>query len=58
MDPEFREIQNLIRTWIATGEPVAKKCPLLRFGRIAELVLPRRAQNVATAMLRSVDREN
>lgn len=58
MDPEFQAVKNCIRTWITTGEAAAGKFPLLRFGRIADLVLPRRAANSATAVLRSIDREN
>ncbi len=53
-EPGFREVQELIRVWVAGGEAVQARVEFPRYGRVAELLLPRRARNQATCVLKSV----
>ncbi|NDE17575.1 hypothetical protein EBZ80_21880 [bacterium] len=53
-EPAFAEIQALISGWVNTGEAVAKAVPLVRFDRVAHLVLPRRRTAVASLVLKTV----
>ncbi len=53
-EPAFQEIKALISGWVNTGEAVAKAIPLVRFDRVAHLVLPRRRTAVASLVLKTV----
>ncbi len=51
-DPGFQEVQGAIAVWVSTGAAAQHKIPLSRQERVAEIVLPRRAQNTATCVLK------
>ena len=53
IEPGFQEIQNHISTWVNTGDAAAVKVPIPRFGRVAEIVLPRRRTAVASLLLKT-----
>ncbi len=53
-DPGFLEVQAAIGTWVATGVAAEHKILLSRQERVAHLVLPRRAMNAATCVLKVV----
>jgi hypothetical protein len=54
VEPGFREIQNYIRVWVAGGPAAQHRIEFPRYGRVAELLLPRRARNVASMSLKSL----
>jgi hypothetical protein len=54
LEPAFAEIKALISGWVTTGEAVAKAVPLVRFDRVAHLVLPQRRTAVASLVLKTV----
>lgn len=51
-DPGFQEVQAAIGTWVSTGGSAQHKILLSRQERVAEIVLPRRAMNTATCVLK------
>ncbi len=57
-EPGFQEIQNLIRTWVSEGETIQARVEFPRYGRVAEILLPRRARNSATCVLKMVASSN
>lgn len=53
-DPGFQEVKGAISAWVASGEPAQHKILLARMDRVAEIMLPRRAMNTATCVLKVV----
>jgi hypothetical protein len=53
-DPGFAEIQAAISDWVATGRPSHQRIPLSRQERVADLLLPRRAMNIAQCVLKTL----
>jgi hypothetical protein len=53
-DPGFQEIQAAIGAWVAIGTAAEHKILLSRQERVAHIVLPRRAMNAATCVLKVV----
>ncbi len=51
-DPGFQEVQAAVSAWVATGEAAEHKIPLSRLERVAHIVFPRRAMNVASCVLK------
>lgn len=53
-DPGFQEVQTAIGAWVATGGSAEHKILLSRQDRVAHIVLPRRAMNTATCVLKAI----
>lgn len=53
-DPGFQEVKAAISAWVASGEPAQHKIVLARLDRVAEIMLPRRAMNTATCVLKVI----
>jgi hypothetical protein len=51
-DPSYREVQEHISDWVKTGDPWIGKVEFYRYGRIAEILLPRKATAVASLALK------
>jgi hypothetical protein len=52
VDPGFQEVKAAVSAWVNTGEPAQHRIILPRLERVAELMFPRRAMNVATCVLK------
>lgn len=53
-DPGFQEVQAAIGAWVSLGGSAEHKIPLSRQERVAHIVLPRRAMNTATCVLKVI----
>lgn len=47
-DASYREVQEHISDWVNTGDPWIGKVEFYRYGRVAEILLPRKATAVAS----------
>lgn len=53
-DPSYKEIKAEFDKWIETGEPWSGSIHLARYGRRADIELPRRSGRAATLNLRAI----
>lgn len=51
-EPPYKEIQERISDWVKTGDPWQGKIEFYRYGRVAEILLPRKANAVASLALK------
>lgn len=51
-EPPYREVQALISDWVKTGDPWQGKVEFYRYGRVAEILLPRKSTAVASLSLK------
>jgi hypothetical protein len=54
VDPElsYKQVKAQVDDWIKTGDPWSGKIQFPECNRVAEIVLPRKAVNTATLLLR------
>jgi hypothetical protein len=51
-EPPYKEIQAKVSDWVKTGDPWQGKVEFFRYGRVAEILLPRKATAVASLALK------
>ena len=48
----YREVQARVSDWVSTGDPWQGKIEFFRYGRVAEILLPRKSTAVASLALK------
>lgn len=52
-DPQFCVLKERVSDWVKTGDPWAGKIPFPSYGRVAEVLLPRKAAATASLAFRA-----
>jgi hypothetical protein len=51
-EPGYKELQTKISDWVRSGDPWSGKIEFTRYGRIGDVLLPRKATAVASMALK------
>lgn len=52
-DPQYIMLKDRVSDWVKTGDPWAGKIPFTSYGRVAEVLLPRKAAAAASLAFRT-----